>query len=83
MMFLFNQLHPDMLGKKHSCEVIPLRRTVIFLITSKAKIPAYRNTEVACFMLCFGAGVWGSFNLFRKVLKSVAIKTFLQQHSIN
>lgn len=42
------------LGKKYSCVAIPLRRTAIFLITSKAKIPEYKNREGLCFALVVG-----------------------------
>lgn len=54
VVFLFNQLHTDLLGKKYICVEIPLRRTAIFLITSKAKIPAHKNTEGQCFALVGG-----------------------------
>lgn len=49
------------LGKKYSCVEIPLRRTVTVLTTSKAKIPAYKNTEGPCFALVVGFGFWVFF----------------------
>lgn len=59
-----------MLGKKYSCVEIPLRRRVTFLITSKAKIPAYKNTEGPCFALVVGFGLFVVFLIYLFVLKS-------------
>lgn len=44
-------LRHAVLGQKYSCVEIPLRRTAIFLITSKAKIPEHKNREELCFAL--------------------------------
>lgn len=59
-------------GKKYSCVEIPLRRTVTFLITSTAKIPAYKNTEGPCFAMVVGFGFLG---FFKFVLKSAQVSS--------